>query len=140
MRGSNDTLNAFATGQLCPSTIGQTGLRDTDGDSRPDVVDTRPAFTTGLESTDAGGAVSLRGAVAERPRKRGVISTGVYFRRDLSIEVPHDLRYRVDGGAWRRVCAASSAGRGRSLGHDSRGSGSGALGGHGQTARFAVDA
>ena len=109
MRGSNDTLNAFATGQLCLSTIGQTGLRDTDGDSRPDVVDTRPAFTTGLESTDAGGAVSLRGAVAERPRKRGVISTGVYFRRDLSIEVPHDLRYRVDGGAWQALSPTDGA-------------------------------
>lgn len=109
MRGSNETLSAFANGQLCPSTIGQTGLRDGDGDSRPDVVDTRPAFTTGLESTDQGGAVSLRGAVAERPRKRGVISTGVYFTHDLSIEVPHDLHYRVDGGAWQALTPSDGA-------------------------------
>ena len=109
MRGSNDTLNAFATGQLCLSTIGQTGLRDTDGDSRPDVVDTRPSLTTGLESTDVSGAVTLRGAVAEQPRKRGVISTGVYFRQDLSIKVPHDLRYRVDGGAWQALTPSDGA-------------------------------
>ena len=109
MRGSNDTLNAFASGQLCPSTIGQTGLRDSDADSRPDVVDTRPAFTTRLESTDVSGAVTLRGAVAERPRKRGVISTGVYFRHDLSIRVPHDLRYRVDGGAWQALTPSDGA-------------------------------
>jgi len=109
MRGSNDTLSAFENGQLCPSTIGQTGLRDTDGDSRPDVVDTRPSLTTGLESTDVSGAVTLRGAVAEQPRKRGVISTGVYFRQDLSIKVPHDLRYRVDGGAWQALTPSDGA-------------------------------
>lgn len=109
MRGSNDTLNAFANGELCPSTIGQTGLRDSDADSRPDVVDTRPAFATRLESTDASGAVTLRGAVAEQPRKRGVISTGAYFRQDLSIMLPHDLGYRVDGGAWQALTPADGA-------------------------------
>ncbi len=105
MRGSNGTLGAFAAGAVCPSTIGQTGLRDSDGDSRPDVVDTRPGFSTRLESTAASGAVTLRGTVAERPRRRGRISSGVYFRHDLSIKVPHDARYRVDGGAWQPLTA-----------------------------------
>ncbi len=109
MRGSDATLRAFAAGQLCPATIGQTGLRDGDGDSHPDVVDTRPAFTTGLEATDTSGAVTLRGSVAERPRHRGRISTGVYFRRDLSIKVPHDLQYRVDGGVWQPLTAVDGA-------------------------------
>ena len=110
MRGSNGTLGAFASGALCPSTGGQTGLRDSDGDSRPDVVDTRPAFSTRLESTnETTGAVTLRGAVAERPRHRGRISSGVYFRRDLSIKVPHDARYRVDGGAWQPLTATDGA-------------------------------
>ncbi len=36
MRGSNATLRAFTRGDLCPSTIGQTGLRDSDADARPD--------------------------------------------------------------------------------------------------------
>ena len=35
----------------------------------------------GWSRRTASGAVTLRGAVAERPRKRGVISTGVYFRQ-----------------------------------------------------------
>ncbi len=109
MRGSNGTLSAFAAGRLCPSTIGQTGLRDGDGDSHPDVVDTRPAFTTRLEATATSGAVTLRGTVAERPRRRGRISTGVYFRRDLSIKVPHELQYRVDGGAWQPLTAVDGA-------------------------------
>ena len=109
MRGSNGTLDAFVAGAVCPSTIGQTGLRDSDGDSRPDVVDTRPGFSTRLESTAASGAVTLRGTVAERPRHRGRISGGVYFRHDLSIKVPHDAQYRVDGGAWQPLTATDGA-------------------------------
>jgi hypothetical protein len=109
MLGSNDTLSAFAGNQLCPSTIGQTGLRDGDGDSRPDVVDTRPAFSTQLESSSGSGAVTLRGTVAERPRRHGRISGGVYFRHDLSIKVPHEARYRVDDGAWQPLTAADGA-------------------------------
>ena len=110
MRGSNGTLNAFAVGDLCRWTVGQTGLRDSDADTRPDVVDTRPAFSTGLESTsETTGAVTLRGAVTERPRKRGRISTGVYFRHDLSIKVPHAASYRVDGGAWQPLAATDGA-------------------------------
>ena len=105
MRGSDDTLSAFPRGQLCPSTIGQTGLRDGDSDTHPDVVDTKPAFSTRLETTAADGAVTLRGTVTEQPRKRGVISGGVYFRHDLSIRVPHALRYRVDGADWQPLTA-----------------------------------
>jgi hypothetical protein len=109
MRGSNAMINAFAAGDLCRWTAGQTGLRDGDADTRPDVVDTRPAFSTRLESTDADGAVTLRGTVTERPRPRGRISGGVYFRRDLSINVPHEARYRVDGGAWQPLTATDGA-------------------------------
>jgi hypothetical protein len=110
MLGSNSTLNAFAGGDLCRWTVGQTGLRDSDADTRPDVVDTRPAFSTRLESTNGTtGAVTLGGTVTERPRKRGRISTGVYFRHDISIKVPHAARYRVDGGAWQPLAATDGA-------------------------------
>jgi len=109
MRGSDAMLDAFALGDLCPSTVGQTGLRDADADTRPDVVDTRPSFTTQLETTAASGSVTLRGTVTERPRHRGRISLGVYFRRDLSIRVPHALRYRIDGGAWQALTATDGA-------------------------------
>jgi hypothetical protein len=109
MRGSDAMLGAFALGDLCPSTVGQTGLRDTDADTRPDVVDTRPAFATQLETTAASGSVTLRGTVTERPRHRGRISMGVYFRRDLSIRVPHALQHRIDGGAWQPLTAADGA-------------------------------
>ena len=106
MRGSNGTLSAFAAGDLCRWTVGQAGLRDSDADTRPDVVDTRPEFATKLESTDqTTGAVTLRGLVAERPRKRGSVTGGVYFRRDLSIRVPHDAQFRVDGGVWQPLTA-----------------------------------
>lgn len=109
MLGSDGTLSAFSLGDLCRWTVGQTGLRDSDGDARPDVVDTTPAISTRLETTGADGAVTLRGTVAERPRARGRISGGVYFRHDLSILVPHDARYRVDGGDWQPLTAADGA-------------------------------
>lgn len=108
MLGSNATLTAFRDGDLCRWTVGQTGLRDGDGDARPDVVDTRPAFSTRLEST-AGGAVTLQGTVTERPRKRGRISLGVYFRKDLSIWAPRAARFRVDDGAWQELTATDGA-------------------------------
>jgi hypothetical protein len=73
------------------------------------VVDTRPAFVTRLETTAASGSVTLRGTVTERPRRRGRISMGVYFRRDLSIRVPHALQYRIDGGVWRPLTASDGA-------------------------------
>ena len=78
MRGSQATLDAFALGDLCPSTLGQTGLRDSDADTHPDVVDTRPAFDAGLESTAPG---RRRHRDRDRDRAaaspRGRISTGV---------------------------------------------------------------
>jgi hypothetical protein len=89
--------------------VGQVGLRDSDGDKRPDVVDTRPAFSTGLETAARDGGVTLRGAATEQPRKRGRISMGAYFRRDLSIRVPHDARFRIDGGAWQPLVATDGA-------------------------------
>jgi hypothetical protein len=53
--------------------------------------------------------VTLRGTVTEKPRKRGTISGGVYFRRDLSILVPQGARYRVDGGDWQDLSAVDGA-------------------------------
>ena len=108
MRGSNATLSAFARGDLCPSTIGQTGLRDSDGDTHPDVVDTRPAFTTGADVAVAGGGVTVSGTVDEQPWPHGK-STHTHFRHDISIETPHALAYRVDGGAWQPLAALDGA-------------------------------
>jgi hypothetical protein len=109
MRGSQQTVDSFRYGGLCRWTQGQTGLRDSDRDSRPDVVDTKPALKTGLETTTEDGSVTLLGSVTEQPRRRGRISGGVYFRRDLSILVPHDAQYRVDGGDWLPLAATDGA-------------------------------
>ena len=46
------------------------------------------------------------GTVSEKPRTRGVITGGISFRHDVSILVPHDVRYRVDDGDWSPVTAA----------------------------------
>ena len=104
MRGSQETLDAFAAGDLCPSTIGQTGLRDRDADTHPDVVDTRPWFRDGPQAVAADGRVTVTGAVREQPCPRGRTNFHTYFQHNISIAVPHDLRFRVDGAnAWQDV-------------------------------------
>jgi hypothetical protein len=103
MRGGQQTLDAFRSRALCPATIGQTGLRDRDGDGIADVVDTSPRFSDGPQETLADGTLRVKGTVRERPCPRGTINFRTYFRHDISIKVPHDVRFRVDGGAWQAV-------------------------------------
>jgi len=100
MRGSQATLDAFVLGELCPSSVGQTGLRDGDTDTRPNVVDTRPWFDPTAPVIAANGVVTMTGSVREQPWPRGTSSVGIAFRHDLSIFVPHDLRFRIDAGEW----------------------------------------
>jgi hypothetical protein len=100
MRGSQDTLDAFVEGELCPSSVGQTGLRDGDADARPNVVDTRPWFAAAAPVFAANGVVTMTGSVREQPWPRGTSSVGIPFRHDISIFVPHDLRFRIDAGEW----------------------------------------
>lgn len=100
MRGSQSTIDAFAFGDLCPSTLGQTGLRDNDADSHPNVVDTRPRFDTVTTMAVSGGALTVTGMVREHPWPHGTSSIGIPFRHNISVFVPHDLQFRVDGGDW----------------------------------------
>jgi hypothetical protein len=109
MRGSQETLDAYEMGFLCPSTVGQTGLRDTDADLRPDVVDTQPLFAPGEVTVSAAGAATLAGSVREQPCPHGYSTVGPSFIADVSIFVPHDVQYRVDGGDWLTVAAADGA-------------------------------
>jgi len=105
MRGSQATLDAFAAGDLCPSSLGQTGLRDSDADDHPNVVDTRPRFDSTAPVGVAGDAFSMTGTVREQPWPRGTSSVGIPFRHDISILVPHALQFRVDGGEWLPLAA-----------------------------------
>jgi len=109
MRGSQATLDAFALGDLCPSSIGQTGLRDGDADARPDVIDTRPRFDAVRPTVADGGVFTVTGAVREQPWPRGTSSIGIPFRHDVSILVPHDLRFRIDDGEWLPLLAIDGA-------------------------------
>ena len=109
MLGSNGTLAAFRDGDLCRWTRGQTGLRDSDADTRPDVVDTRPALATRLESTAAGGAVT-----PARHRRRAAAQARPHQRRRVlppRPQHPRAARCAVQGGR-RRVAAAHGGRRG----------------------------
>ena len=109
MRGSQATLDAFALGELCPSSVGQTGLRDGDGDARPDVVDTSPRFDAAPPTVADGGVFTVTGLVREQPWPRGTSSYGIPFRHDVSIFVPHDLQFRIDGGEWLPLVAVDGS-------------------------------
>jgi hypothetical protein len=109
MRGSQATLDAFVMGELCPSSLGQTGLRDGDADAHPNVVDTRPRFDSEAPVGAAGGVTTMTGTVREQPWPRGTSSVGIPFRHDISIFVPHALQFRVDGGAWLPLVAVDGA-------------------------------
>jgi hypothetical protein len=100
MRGSQATLDAFTLGDLCPSSVGQTGMRDSDADARPNVVDTRPRFVAGAPLVTADGVVTVTGTVREQPWPRGTSTVGIPFRHNVSIFVPRALQFRVDGGEW----------------------------------------
>jgi hypothetical protein len=109
MRGSQQTLDAYAQGKLCASTVGQTGLRVSNLDRRPDVIDTRPLFLPGQPLVATGGEVTLSGVVREQPWPHGTSTVGPTFLHDVSIYVPHEVQYRVDAGEWLPVAAADGA-------------------------------
>jgi hypothetical protein len=105
MRGSQATLDAFVLGELCPSSVGQAGLRDGDADTRPNIVDTRPWFDSTTPVSAASGVFTVMGSVREQPWPRGTSKVGIPFRHDISIFVPHALRFRVDDGEWSPLVA-----------------------------------
>ena len=50
-----------------------------------------------------------RRTVTEQPWPHGVSTVGPLFTKDVSIFVPHDVQYRVDGGEWLPVTALDGA-------------------------------
>jgi len=110
MRAGVDSIGAYRNAQMCPSTQGQVGLRDSRGAGIPDVVDTRPRFTDEPQSLAGGGKVTLTGTVREKPWPRGRNTYGSAFDHDISIFVPHDVHYRIDGGDWTPAAATDADG------------------------------
>jgi hypothetical protein len=108
MRGGAEALQAYVDGEVCPSTHGQVGWRDLDDDGVPDVVDTLPRLSDGPQ-TETTGQVTLSGVAAEVPFPRGRNARGSDFTHDISVFVPHDVVYSVDGGASLPAAAADGA-------------------------------
>ena len=105
MRGGDESLQAFEQGLVdCPSTRGQIGWRDANGNAAPDVIDTAPSFVDGPQAY-AAGAVTVTGTVRENPWPHGSNKKGQAFTHDISVYPPRDVEFRVDGGAWGPVIA-----------------------------------
>ena len=105
MRGGWDSMSAFAAGKLCTATRGQDGWRDSDRDGSPDPLDTHPLISDQPQVTGGDGSVTVAGSVSEVPWPRGKMSFGSYFSHDISIQVPHDAQFSVDGGVWQPLAA-----------------------------------
>jgi hypothetical protein len=113
MRGGNSGLAAYQgstslnDGGICPSTRGQIGWRAT-RNGIPDVVDTTPTVTLKPPTLD-GSTATVAGVARENPWPPGHNAQGHAFINGISILVPHDVQYSVDGGAWHDVGTAGTA-------------------------------
>jgi hypothetical protein len=108
MRGGGTGITAYLDRDLCPSTRGQVGWRDKDSDGVPNVIDTSPAFALPQPAVSENGTLSAAGTVRENPWPRGGTPPLQAFSHDISIYVPHDVRYRIDGGAWSPATASDA--------------------------------
>ncbi len=108
MRGGDVGIIAYLDRDVCPSTRGQVGWRDADQDGIPNVVDTLPSFTLPQPTVADDGTLSAAGTVRENPWPRGGKPPLQAFSHDISVYVPHDVLYRVDGGAWSPATATDA--------------------------------
>jgi hypothetical protein len=122
--GGNEGVAAFEgqpygndeqVGGLCPSTEGQVGwvLAPT---GIPEVVDTAPTVTVAAPTSTDGTTVTVAGTARENAWPPGHNAKGRAFSRGISIFVPHDLQYSVDGGASRAVTTVTTSGARASFG------------------------
>jgi hypothetical protein len=116
MRGGNEGIQAYDLGLLgCTSTRGQIGWRDANGNGIPDVIDTSASLTLDGPASD-GTRATITGSVKENPWARGHKAgttdgsrDSQAFTHNISLLVPHDVEYRVDGGSWEPVAAVDGA-------------------------------
>ena len=118
MRGGSEGLAAFygraygtdqQVGGICPSTAGQVGWRVT-RDGLPDVIDTTPTVTVAPPTSTDGTTVTVSGRARENAWPPGHNAKGRAFSRGISIFVPHDLQYSIDGGASKAVTTVTASG------------------------------
>jgi hypothetical protein len=88
-----DPLAAYADGLVDGSALGQIGYRDTDGDGRPDPIDTTPQADLQIAQSPAGGRPSVTGRVLDQPYPSPLDVPA-------SINTITRAEYRVDGGSW----------------------------------------
>ena len=118
MRGGNEGIAAYddtvdpsaGDGGICPSSRGQIGWRDKNGNGIPDVVDTTPTVKLQPATSSDGSTATVRGVASEVPTPPGSNAQGHAFTRGISILKPHDVRYRVDGDTtWTSVATPGKA-------------------------------
>ena len=117
MRGGSEGIAAYegqpydgqpvTYGGICPSTRGQIGWRDANANGIPDVVDTTPIVALQPPTLD-GVTATVAGVARENPWPPGHNARGRAFAKGISVLVPHDVQYIVDGGAWTPVSTSGT--------------------------------
>ncbi len=107
----DDTVDPSALdGGICPSTRGQIGWRDANGNGIPDVVDTTPTVKLKPATSSDGVTATVSGVDSENPTPPGGNAKGHAFTRGISILRPHDVRFSVDGDTtWTAVPTPAKA-------------------------------
>ena len=108
MRGGAEGLAAYKGEQygsdelvddgICPATRGQIGWRVSPPNTLPDVVDTTPTVVIKPAASTDASTVTIAGSASENAWPPGHNAKGRAFARGISILVPHDVQYSVDGG------------------------------------------
>ena len=108
MRGQTEPYDVPA---VCPFTLGQVGLRDTDGDHIPDILDVAPTCTLTPYSPDPSPDFTLTytgtGQVGLLPNANS--QDPIQPPPASSLNTISAVEYQVDGGAWQQATATDGA-------------------------------
>ena len=108
-----------------PSTRGQIGWRDANGNGIPDVLDTTPTVKLKPATSSDGLTATVSGVASEKPCPPGGNPQGHAFSRGISIPLPHDLLFASTAAPGSRGRPSPRGSRGIQLHHRCAGGGPG---------------
>lgn len=95
----NDLLADYDSNAVCGYTYGQTGLRDTDADDVPDILDTYPSTVLAAPPPDTTSVVTPSFAGSTWVNPLGNLNT-IGQGNDITLNTISSVEYRVSGGPW----------------------------------------
>jgi hypothetical protein len=97
-----EPLAAYSDGAIDTSALGQVGYRDSDGDSIPDPIDTRPTADFLIQQPGDGGRPTVTATATDQPFPSPA-------GQSVTINNITRIEYRADGGQWTALPPADGA-------------------------------